>query len=110
MISATHQDLLQKVEEGSFRQDLYYRLHGISLVMPPLRDREDRLELIRHLTDLEAGNPGRIEIKHDALEALVEYEWPGNIRQLRTVLRMLIGLCENGCVRFVYDLPEELFL
>ena len=109
LISATHQDLLQKVEEGSFRQDLYYRLHGISLVMPPLRDREDRLELIRHLTDLEAGDPGRIEIEPDALEALVEYEWPGNIRQLRTVLRMLIGLCENGCVRS-YDLPEELFL
>ncbi|MGB5832127.1 MAG: sigma-54-dependent Fis family transcriptional regulator [Thiohalocapsa sp.] len=109
LISATHQDLAQKVEEGSFRQDLYYRLHGISLTMPPLRDREDRLELVQHLIAREAGGPDRVDIEPDALETLVEYEWPGNIRQLRNVLRMLIGLCENSHIR-MHDLPEEMFL
>ncbi len=59
-ISATHQDLKQQVEDGALSQDLYYRLHGISLLMPPLRNREDRFALIRRLMDAEAGGPGRI--------------------------------------------------
>jgi transcriptional regulator of acetoin/glycerol metabolism len=108
LISATHQDLKQQVSEGRFREDLYYRLHGISLPMPPLRNREDRLALIKHLLDREAGGFARVSIEPDALEVLDAYEWPGNIRQLRNVLRMLVGLCEGGVIR-VTDLPDELF-
>jgi sigma-54 dependent transcriptional regulator, acetoin dehydrogenase operon transcriptional activator AcoR len=109
LISATHRDLKQQVEEGGFRQDLYYRLYGISLQMPPLRDREDRLALIRYLLDAEAGGPRIMDIEPEALEVLDGYDWPGNIRQLRNVLRMLIGLSENGMIR-LDDIPDELFL
>jgi transcriptional regulator of acetoin/glycerol metabolism len=109
LISATHRDLKQQVDDGGFRQDLYYRIYGISLSMPPLRDREDRLELIRRLIDLEAGAEGLIDIEPEALEVLDAYEWPGNIRQLRNVLRLLIGLCEENLIR-LEDVPEELFV
>jgi len=108
LISATHQDLKQRVAEGRFREDLYYRLHGISLLMPPLRNREDRLALIKHLLDRESGGVGRISIEPEALEVLDAYEWPGNIRQLRNLLRALIGLCDGGVIRMA-DLPDELF-
>ena len=108
LISATHKDLQQRVEVGSFREDLYYRLNGISLQMPPLRDREDRSALIQHLLQQEAGGSDRIEIDEAALELMDRYEWPGNLRQLRYILRTLIGLCDDEIIR-VDDLPEELF-
>lgn len=108
LISATHKDLMQKVEEGSFREDLFYRLNGISLQMPPLRDREDRRSLIMHLLYQEAGGPTQIEIDDAALDALDRYEWPGNIRQLRNVLRTLIGLCDDKQIGLM-DLPDEFF-
>jgi len=108
LISATHKDLQRRVEEGSFREDLYYRLNGISLQMPPLRDREDRRALVEHLLYQEAGGNDRVSIDDTALDALERYEWPGNIRQLRNVLRTLIGLCDDDHIGLV-DLPEEFF-
>lgn len=107
LISATHKDLKRHVEEGSFREDLYYRLNGISLQMPPLRDREDRLALIKHLLNKEAGGED-ITIEETALALLDQFEWPGNIRQLRNILRTLIGLCDNRHIR-MDDLPDEIF-
>ena len=107
LISATHKDLMRKVDEGSFREDLFYRLNGISLQMPPLRDREDRRALITHLLEQEAGGADRIEIEAAATDALDHYEWPGNIRQLRNILRTLIGLCDDGVIR-LDDLPEDI--
>jgi transcriptional regulator of acetoin/glycerol metabolism len=109
LISATHQNLKQQVMDGGFREDLYYRLHGLSLQLPPLREREDRRELIQHLLDVEAGGPGRLEIEPDALALMDAYEWPGNIRQLRNTLRTLVGLCDGGVIR-VGDLPDDLLL
>lgn len=109
LISATHQDLKQQVSNGAFREDLYYRLHGVSLIMPPLRDREDRRVLIQRLLDERAGEGGGVNIEPEALEVLDAYEWPGNIRELRNVLRMLVGLCDDGVIR-LGDLPEELFV
>jgi len=109
LISATHQDLKQQVRDGGFREDLYYRLHGVNLTMPPLREREDRLALIQRLLDDEADGAGRVAIEPEALALLDAYEWPGNIRQLRNLLRMLIGLCDHDLIR-VNDLPPELFM
>jgi transcriptional regulator of acetoin/glycerol metabolism len=109
LISATHQNLKQQVMDGGFREDLYYRLHGLSLQLPPLREREDRRELIRHLLDGEAGGPGRLEIEPEAMALMDAYEWPGNIRQLRNTLRTLVGLSEGGVIR-VDDLPDDLLL
>lgn len=108
LISATHQDLQQKIKEGKFREDLYYRLHGISLSMPPFRDREDRIVLIEHLLSIEAGDNETLVLSNEALELLDTYRWPGNIRQLRNVLRTLVGLCENNRI-LPEDLPEEIF-
>ncbi|MEW8419586.1 MAG: sigma-54-dependent Fis family transcriptional regulator [Candidatus Thiodiazotropha endolucinida] len=108
LISATHKDLQLLVNEGRFRLDLYYRLNGISLKIPPLRDREDRDALIQHLLVQETGDRKRIIIEDKALEALHDYHWPGNIRQLRNILRTLIGLCDNARIRFE-DLPVEIF-
>ena len=109
LISATHQDLKSRVVEGSFREDLFYRLHGISLIMPPLREREDRRALIAHLLEAEAGPGGGVTLEDAALDMLDAYDWPGNIRQLRNVLRTLVGLCEEDGVIRVEDLPEEMF-
>lgn len=109
LISATHQNLKQQVMDGGFREDLYYRLQGLSLQLPPLREREDRLELIQSLLDGEGGGPGRLEIEPEALALMEAYEWPGNIRQLRNTLRTLVGLSEGGMIR-VSDLPDDLLL
>jgi transcriptional regulator of acetoin/glycerol metabolism len=109
LISATHKDLMSKVDEGSFREDLFYRLNGISLQMPPLRNREDRHALIAHILNQEAGGQDQISIEDDAMESLCNYEWPGNIRQLRNMLRTLIGLSDDGVIR-VNDLPEEILI
>ncbi|MES9926935.1 MAG: sigma 54-interacting transcriptional regulator, partial [Candidatus Thiodiazotropha sp. 6PDIVS] len=108
LISATHKELPQLVEEGRFRVDLYYRLNGISLQMPPLRDRDDKQIIIDHLLHLEAGPSVDITIENNALDALYTYQWPGNFRQLRNILRTIIGLCDDGIIR-LQDLPDEIF-
>jgi len=105
VISATHQDLQQQVADGRFREDLFYRLHGISLTIPPLRERQDRAELIQHLLEIEAEGPDMVTLTPEALGVLKAYPWPGNIRQLRSVLRTLTGLCDSGVIR-VESLPD----
>lgn len=108
LISATHQNLQLQIEDGSFREDLFYRLNGISLQMPPLRDREDRRALIQHILNLESAGLDTVVIADEALDALEHYEWPGNMRQLRNIMRTLIGLCDNNHIG-LDDLPEEIF-
>jgi transcriptional regulator of acetoin/glycerol metabolism len=107
LISATHHDIQKMVEEGDFREDLYYRLHGVSLTMPPLRDRTDKIRLIKHIGQLEAGATDELDWDPDALKLLDNFSWPGNIRQLRNVLRTTTALCENYTVT-VDDLPEDI--
>ncbi len=108
LISATHQNLQLQIEDGSFREDLFYRLNGISLQMPPLRDREDRRALIQHIMKLESVGQDTVVMTEEALDALEHYEWPGNMRQLRNIMRTLIGLCDNNSIG-MDDLPEEIF-
>jgi transcriptional regulator of acetoin/glycerol metabolism len=108
VIAASHRDLKQMIAAGEFREDLYYRLCGATLKLPPLRERQDRVHLIRTLLNEEAialDASGIIE--HDALEALVQYDWPGNIRQLRQVLRFLLSVTEEDGIRLEH-LPEEI--
>jgi sigma-54 dependent transcriptional regulator, acetoin dehydrogenase operon transcriptional activator AcoR len=107
LISATHHDIQSMVEEGEFREDLYYRLHGLSLTMPPLRERSDRVQLIKHIAQLEAGTSEELSWDPEALKLLDNYRWPGNIRQLRNVLRTTTALCENNVVTTA-DLPEDI--
>jgi len=107
LISATHRNLKELVQDGRFREDLYYRLQGITLNLPALRERQDRRELIRHILVLECGDKEQVELSEGALRQLDAYNWPGNIRQLRNVLRTALAL-RDGHEITIYDLPEEI--
>ncbi len=107
LVSATHHNIQEMVEDGRFREDLYYRLHGVSLTMPPLRERKDKLELIKHIGQLEAGEEVELEWEPEALKLLESFNWPGNVRQLRNVMRTATALCEDNTIT-VEDLPEEI--
>ncbi|MGH8324497.1 MAG: sigma-54-dependent Fis family transcriptional regulator, partial [Steroidobacteraceae bacterium] len=107
VISASHRDIRQMVADGEFREDLYYRLNGTTLYLPRLRDRLDRTELIEVLLHEETGDGEPVRILPDALHALLAYHWPGNIRQLRNVLRTAAALCHDNTIR-LSNLPQEL--
>ncbi|MBV4482839.1 sigma-54-dependent Fis family transcriptional regulator [Pseudomonas khavaziana] len=103
IISATHRNLLERMQDGSFREDLYYRLNGLEIELPPLRERSDKAQLLDFLLAQEAGTLS-VVLDVQARQALLAYAWPGNVRQLRTVLRTLVALNESGNVG-LGDLP-----
>jgi sigma-54 dependent transcriptional regulator, acetoin dehydrogenase operon transcriptional activator AcoR len=92
VISATQHQPLEMIANGQFREDLYYRLNGITVRLPPLRQRTDTAELIRKLLRAEAAGGPPVEIEPALLERLVRHAWPGNVRQLRNVLRTMLAL------------------
>ncbi|MEC5404565.1 sigma-54-dependent Fis family transcriptional regulator [Paraburkholderia sp. MPAMCS5] len=106
LISASHRNLLELVHSGQFREDLYYRLKGVELNLPPLAERVDKLPLIHHLLEAESDDDPP-ELTKEAEQALLSYAWPGNIRQLRHVLQMAIALCDGQPIR-CEDLPGEI--
>ena len=107
VISATHRDIRRMIQDGEFREDLYYRLNGITLHLPLLRDRGDKADLIRTLLREENSDQESIEIAEDAFQKLLDYSWPGNIRQLRNALRTASALCRDGIIR-LSNLPQEI--
>ena len=107
VISATHRDVLQMIQNGEFREDLYYRLNGVTLHLPLLRDRGDRADLIRTLLREENVGQEGIKIDQEAFDKLMDYSWPGNIRQLRNALRTASALCREGVIR-ASNLPQEI--
>jgi two-component system response regulator AtoC len=103
IISATHKDLAEEVRKGNFREDLYYRLLGLPVTLPPLRERgNDTLVLAKHFIDeyAEENDMGRLKLSSKAQNKLFKYPWPGNIRELKAV----VELC---CVMTDSDLIEE---
>ena len=99
IIAATNRDLKKEVEKGSFREDLYYRLHGIQIDMPPLRQRiEDVPLLAEHLLTRakEDANKSIGELTVGAIRALTSYDWPGNVRELEHKVRLAVALSEEG--------------
>ncbi len=97
IVSATHQNLAALVEAGRFRQDLYYRLNVIDLVMPSLRDRaEDIPEMARFLLDKLGGS--QVKLTRDAEKALRDYAFPGNVRELENTLERALALCEDQTI------------
>ena len=106
LISATHCNLRERIAAGAFREDLYYRLNGLELVLPTLRERSDRSLLICDLLAAESDGAS-VRITEEAFAALDGYSWPGNIRQLRNVLRTAVALCEDQVIR-IGDLPAEI--
>ncbi|KJK16032.1 sigma-54-dependent Fis family transcriptional regulator [Pseudomonas sp. 2(2015)] len=103
IISASHRNLLERVEDGSFREDLYYRLNGLEIDLPALRERSDKSQLLDFILAEEAGEQS-VSLDPAARRALLDFAWPGNVRQLRNVLRTLVALSEEGRVEFA-DLP-----
>ncbi|MBI1388199.1 MAG: response regulator [bacterium] len=110
VIAATNQPLERAVEEGRFRQDLYFRLNVIPIVVPPLRERkEDVVALVDHFLRIFRSEFSRpdLTIEPEALRRLKEYNWPGNVRELKNVLERMALLQKNN-VMLEEHLPEEI--
>ena len=101
-IAATNRDLENEIMRGTFRQDLFFRLNGATLVIPPLRERTSEIpDLARAFAAQAArqmGLPGQPALSSEALELLLSYSWPGNIRELRNVVERAVLLCGRGPV------------
>ncbi|MBI3863154.1 MAG: sigma-54-dependent Fis family transcriptional regulator [Planctomycetia bacterium] len=110
VIAATHQNLEKLITEGRFREDLFYRLNVISIVLPPLRDRaDDIIELALFFLNRAAERAGK-RITHLAdpvIEALKRHPWPGNIRELENAIERSVVMSEAQEIRLI-DLPAEI--
>jgi two-component system, NtrC family, response regulator AtoC len=110
LIAATNKNLEEMVQEGTFREDLLYRLNVITLTLPPLRDRADDIPLLvqRFLSEFSAENQKAIDgVTPDCMNALLAYHWPGNIRELRNVVERMVVLSRQDRLS-VRDLPPAL--
>ena len=111
VLAATNRSLRQLIDQGQFREDLFYRLNVIHLHIPPLRDRRvDIPELIEHFFEKfgeKRGHGRRIAFAPDAMQILTEYGWPGNVRELENVIERLLVTAPNDTVT-ARDLPIEL--
>lgn len=114
VIAATNGDLLRAVGQGAFRRDLYYRLAGVRLGLPPLRERKEDIGLlVSHFVGIFSRAQGKeVIIDDDLLDALVDYHWPGNVRQLRNEIERMVtlavekGLLTRGDFCPTYELDE----
>ncbi len=101
IVAATNVTLLEAVEAGRFRRDLYYRLNGAQIHLPPLREREDKLAIIHHILHREIGklsNASAISICPSVIELIEQHTWPGNIRQLINVIRATIYTADSHLI------------
>jgi DNA-binding NtrC family response regulator len=111
VILATNDDLARSVSEGSFRQDLYYRINVVNIVLPPLRERAGDIPLlVDHFLQeaVETCNREIVGFDQPALQTLQGYSWPGNVRQLENVIERAVLLSRGGPLLTVEDLPPEL--
>jgi len=110
ILSATHSDLADLVQDGKFRQDLYYRINVIELEVPPLRERRGDIatladHILSKMVDQKEGKP---KLSNEALDALKRYTFPGNVRELENILERAIALFEDNCIEVEdLNLPLE---
>jgi DNA-binding NtrC family response regulator len=109
VLAATNENLEEKVKEGSFREDLFYRLNVIAINLPALRERKEDIPLLvghflRHRVDSRTGRG--FQITRGAMDALSAHDWPGNVRELENALERACAMCENGLLRPI-DLPPQ---
>jgi sigma-54 dependent transcriptional regulator, acetoin dehydrogenase operon transcriptional activator AcoR len=107
VLAASHRNLPEMMARGTFRDDLYYRLNGITLELPALRERADKESIIHRALAAETRDGRPAAIERDALQRLLAYPWPGNMRELRNVIRTALAICDGGIVRRV-DFPREI--
>ncbi|HET57040.1 MAG TPA: sigma-54-dependent Fis family transcriptional regulator [Deltaproteobacteria bacterium] len=106
VISATNRNIVEAVQEGCFREDLYYRLNVISLQLPPLREMKEDIPLLcdHYLDHFNRENCRRIKaLSPQAMDLLTRYDWPGNVRELQNVIERSVALCQGDVI-----LPEHL--
>ncbi len=109
LVAASNRNLAEEVGEGRFREDLYYRVNVVTVTMPPLRERRGDIRLLANHALTKFGHlaEGRVkEISREAMEVLLDYSWPGNVRQLESAIERAILLCEGETV-MPRDLPQE---
>src|SRR5690606_35830624 len=100
LISASLHDIAARVRDGRFREDLFYRLAGATVALPPLRDRRDRRALIESCLASEAAALGlpSPRLSPEAMQALDRHGWPGNLRELRHVARFALAMADGGLI------------
>lgn len=111
VLAATNKDLSEEIEQRRFREDLYYRLKVVSILLSPLRERKEDIESISQSLLTEIGRKAHkpiLRLGSDTLAALTHYEWPGNIRELKNVLERA-AIFSDGPTIELEHLPEELF-
>jgi transcriptional regulator of acetoin/glycerol metabolism len=109
LVCATHRNLRTEIAAGRFREDLYYRVNGLTVTLPALRERNDLASLIETLLCME-GEGRMLLVSDSAMSCFRAYDWPGNIRQLQNTLRLAVALLDDDeAVIDVEHLPEELF-
>ncbi|MBI3951430.1 MAG: sigma-54-dependent Fis family transcriptional regulator [Acidobacteria bacterium] len=109
IIAATNKDLKQLVASGRFREDLYYRLNVVTILIPPLRDRREEIPVLTKYFIERSLVPGRQKkgISKEALDLLIHYHWPGNVRELKNVVERALILAESEQIE-VEDFPSNL--
>ena len=109
IMCATHRNLRECVEKGSFRQDLYYRLNVIELRMPSLRERREDLPALVEAILRRVGGDACLGFSEGALRALAQYPFPGNVRELENIIERATALCDSECIQAedLQLLPEE---
>jgi len=105
VISATNRRLREHVEQGHFREDLYYRLNGLRVTLPPLRERTDLLALVERILDEESDRP--VSLSPATQKLFMEHAWRGNVRQLRNVLRAALAFMDEEQIVQMRHLPED---
>jgi transcriptional regulator of acetoin/glycerol metabolism len=107
VMCASHRNLTDMMGRGEFREDLYYRLNGVSVELPPLAGRRDKQVLICKCIARESSGGAVASIEAIALKRLLAYHWPGNIRELRNTIRTALAICDNRVIR-LSDLPADI--
>jgi transcriptional regulator with GAF, ATPase, and Fis domain/tetratricopeptide (TPR) repeat protein len=110
IVAATNKNIEKLIEEGKFRSDLYYRLNGVEIVLPPLRERKEDIPELTRFFIAQANHDTNRQVRGVSLEVLrcfLAYDWPGNIRQLRNVIQRAVVLA-RGTELQIEDLPPEL--
>jgi DNA-binding NtrC family response regulator len=106
LIAATNKDLTQEIKNGEFREDLYYRINVVPIVIPPLRERKEDIPLLvdHFVKKYNDENNKKVKgLSPDTLEWMVRYEWPGNVRELENLIERMVALTSNEWIQ-----PAEL--
>jgi two-component system nitrogen regulation response regulator NtrX len=110
VIAATNKDLEEEIQEGNFRQDLYYRLNVLPFHVPPLRERREDIPLLaKHFLSYFCSKESRDTkiLEQDAIEAMMAYNWPGNVRELKNIVERLVIMSPHQTIAFA-DLPTSI--